>query len=596
MISLQHTILMVLLSVALGADETPRSWSYSDNSQSNQMYDGDIITAESSNYGQNDTQQYTVDQVIDTILATGRQGRSLDGYDEVYADPNVQEALQRGDDTQARNLIKDKLCSLGLMQCDGEDIQPKRPYGLPPGNLIFTKPPSGRPYVPGPPPPPGVHYGPPKPMPFPVKNSYGPPRKIGYGSKPPGYGLPPSKPFISDSPPFSSPSFTSPSFDGPPQSIGPIYSKPPGPVYEGGHPPYEFSHGEKIHYGNIEKDVPLHRPEKPTIVVNANGGAATTSGGAGAAGASLQQHIHHHYHHLDGNAKTPAVIVNNPIPVPTPLPIGSGIGGGEFTSIGSGGFNPGVGAIGSLNSGYNYKKFESGNSLSGGYNGVNSGLGPVSGISGNGIYGNGIKPVFESAGGLGNQGPNTFGGGSSTVYGSSVSGVYSGGSFQTGKPDYYKKELNLGYGGPNGLSSYGGNKYSQQNYNLGEAYQGFETSRQENFDCVCVPYDQCQAHDVFGRKDDLILPLDPRNLKTDIEALADEGVGTDGKSNSTVARVTKDTKTETSDEDKKTDESKVEEEKPTKKSKRDVSEAEKKQDDVNKDVQPVSRLFILKIN
>lgn len=45
-----------------------------------------------------------------------RQGRALQGYDEVYSDPNVQEALQKGDDGEARNIIKDRLCYLGLMQ------------------------------------------------------------------------------------------------------------------------------------------------------------------------------------------------------------------------------------------------------------------------------------------------------------------------------------------------------------------------------------------------------------------------------------------------------------------------------------------------
>lgn len=52
--------------------------------------------------------------VIDDILRSGRQGRNLEGYDEVYTDPNVQDALQTGNDTSARHYIKDRLCSLGL--------------------------------------------------------------------------------------------------------------------------------------------------------------------------------------------------------------------------------------------------------------------------------------------------------------------------------------------------------------------------------------------------------------------------------------------------------------------------------------------------
>lgn len=52
-----------------------------------------------------------------------RQGRALQGYDEVYSDPNVQEALQKGDDGEARNIIKDRLCYLGLMQVGTSIIQ-----------------------------------------------------------------------------------------------------------------------------------------------------------------------------------------------------------------------------------------------------------------------------------------------------------------------------------------------------------------------------------------------------------------------------------------------------------------------------------------
>lgn len=56
------------------------------------------------------------EQIIDHILVSNRQGRNVDGFDEVYSDPSVQDALQKGDDAEARNLIKDRLCSLGLMQ------------------------------------------------------------------------------------------------------------------------------------------------------------------------------------------------------------------------------------------------------------------------------------------------------------------------------------------------------------------------------------------------------------------------------------------------------------------------------------------------
>lgn len=61
--------------------------------------------------------------------------------------------------------------------------------------------------------------------------------------------------------------------------------------------------------------------------------------------------------------------------------------------------------------------------------------------------------------------------------------------------------------------------------------------RAENYDCVCVPYDQCPTHDVIGRKDDLFLAIDPRNLKSDIQAENDKDetrVITDGDGNMTV--------------------------------------------------------------
>uniref|UniRef100_A0A336LUB3 Phenoloxidase-activating factor 2 n=1 Tax=Culicoides sonorensis TaxID=179676 RepID=A0A336LUB3_CULSO len=37
-------------------------------------------------------------------------------------------------------------------------------------------------------------------------------------------------------------------------------------------------------------------------------------------------------------------------------------------------------------------------------------------------------------------------------------------------------------------------------------------------DCSCVPFQYCATEDVVGRRDDLVLPLDPRNLNKDIEA------------------------------------------------------------------------------
>ena len=480
----------------------------------------------------------SLEDVIDEILSSNRQGRNVDGLDDVYSDPSVKEALLNGDDAQARNLIREKLCSLGLMQCEEE----RRPY---PTRVIYTQPPNynGRPpqlsspYRPPQPPksiygqPPNGMYGPPRPMPVPQQ----PPRKIGYASS-------------SSLNSFSSSNSNS--------------FKPLGPVYEKFGT--DFYDGEQ---GQGSASVKFGYTEKPTIIVNQQGKREADV---------IQSHVHHHYHHVDGadGGIPKTIVVNNPIPVQPIITAPSS----EYSS-----FN---GLSSYQNSGY----ASSGSGLSTGgsnglfnpvntdfeYKGVNSGSGPA-----NGIYNAGpipVKPVYEGANqyanqysngqnqlsngqysqqSLGNQGPAQFTDGNNGLYAqqSNSNGIYSnqgqsqyngnvGNSFHTSSPDIYKKELNLN--APNRGNSLSGSgyastqqqlqntqKYSKNQYNQGEQYQGIESSRQENFDCVCVPYDQCPASDVVGRRDDLILPLDPRHLSTEIEADSD---------NSTIAlnRVTKD--------------------------------------------------------
>lgn len=53
--------------------------------------------------------------MIDEILVSNRQGRNVEGFDQLYADPEVKNVLQLGNETIARTYIRDKLCSLGLM-------------------------------------------------------------------------------------------------------------------------------------------------------------------------------------------------------------------------------------------------------------------------------------------------------------------------------------------------------------------------------------------------------------------------------------------------------------------------------------------------
>lgn len=548
---LHETIWLALLATAISAIDEQQSglWSWSSNSEQtnnkqNYAIESNIPTGNDGvnvNFNQTADVVLNVDDVIETILSSNRQGRNLDGFDEVYSDPTVQDALQKGDDTQARNLIKEKLCSLGLMQCDNaESIEGKRPF-LPPHGLIYAQPPNS-PYH-GPPRPPGpgkIIYGPARPMPPGLINKFGPPRKVGYA---PG-----------------GPILTGPSFiSGPPPNFqGPIYhSKPPGPILDSSSP-YKFdtisehllTHEDHHEIGFSDLSNLNHAAPKPTIVVNAHGGAASNGQGSTQANSV---NIHHHYHHVDGTgAKSPPVIVNNPVPVPV---VGNNLVSGEYSALehhhegvtggagGSGivGFNP-------LTSGYDFK--QTGSLTGGSFNSINPslGLGPVNGIASNGVYGAGAKPVFESVNnydhsasgsysGLGtlnagaglNGAHSGFGGGGAVnSYGQSVSGLYNSntGSFHSLNPGYHKKALNAN-SGVNALNAGYAGQYGNQ-YNAGENYQGLESSRQDNFDCVCVPFDQCPARDVYGRKGDLILPLDPRNLGSDIEAISD-----DDKSNST---------------------------------------------------------------
>lgn len=557
------------------------SWSWNSNTeQSNtkQTYaiESNIPSgAENQNYNQTADVVLNVDDVIETILSSNRQGRNLDGFDEVYSDPTVQDALQKGDDTQARNLIKEKLCSLGLMQCENlENIEGKRPF-LPPGEFIYAQPPNGGVYrLPKPPTTGKVIYGPARPMPPGLINKFGPPRKVGYVSGPtltgPGY--------ISGPPP---------NFQG---QI--IHSKPPGPIFEASSP-YKFdtidehllSH-ENHHEVGLSDISSLTSAPKPTIVVNAHGGLA--SNGQGGAQAN-SVNIHHHYHHVDGaGGKAPPVIVNNPVPVPV---VGNNLVTSEYSTLqhhetigGTAGGAGGAGIVGfnPLASGYDFKQGLTGGS----FNSLNPslGLGPVNGIPSTGVYGAGAKPVFESVNNFDHSASGAYGSLHSGLgvnsygqsLGQSVSGLYNGnsGSYHSINPGYHKKALNTNSGLNSINGNYGGSyggSYGGQ-YNTGENYQGLESARQDNFDCVCVPFDQCPARDVIGRKDDLILPLDPRNLGSDIEAITDDDKTNKTRSNEDIS---------------------IEQTKETVKklTKRDVSE--KKSDDLSKaDGEAVSLIFI----
>jgi hypothetical protein len=510
---------MVLLCHVAGEENT---WSWGDNKDKSvippkfleeESEEPEVAASEfiEQNSQPNSTE---VEKIIEHILVSSRQGRNVQGFDEVYSDPNVQDALQKGDDVEARNIIKDRLCSLGLMQCDGENIQGKRPY-ISPEELIYAQPvainPVGRPIptIPLKGPTRGG-YGPPKPIPFPPGHGgpptkFGPPPKFGSPHKPPrrGYGPPlpskpfygpPSKPFLNEHEIYEGAEFI---------------SKPHGPYIQPIEPdtPYQFEHGVSQ----------SHKDKKVEVVVTAHGGTAQAGGNTN----EPQQHVHHHFHHnadAIGN-KSPTVVVN-PIPVASAAAVSSSsFGSGLLESHGSSYFKPaavssssGFNPVSSFTPGVSHNFGSGGLTIGGsGFGGSYGGqtIASYGGSSHNLGYFDKSKPVSEA-----------FGSGN---FGASV------GSY--GSSGLYKKELNLG---SNSVNS----NYLQTGY--ADKYQGLESSRNENYDCVCVPYDQCPSHDIIGRKDDLYLPLDPRNLKSDIEALGeDERVITDGNGTMTIVRVPK---------------------------------------------------------
>ncbi|XP_017043453.1 uncharacterized protein LOC108089605 isoform X1 [Drosophila ficusphila] len=472
-----------------------------------------------------------IDEVIEQLINSRREGRNLGEYDAVYADGNIDQALQQGNDLQARNLIRDKLCGLGLMSCDVEEKRPfystiyaqgppppsgfsGGPYGpakpMPPPSYFSGRPPMGGPPGSFGPPPSSLNsFGPP---PSSV-NSFGPPRKVGYEGpyKPMSGPYRPSGPGgYLDHPP---PSAIDGSSDGitytkpPPGALiydskppGPVYTGNPGPVFTGasnGVPPYNFENPE----GGIQgaSSAPNGFYSQQSSASSSSATSSSTKVVVGAPLDALQQHVHHHYHHVDGaeGAKIPSV----------PIPIGAGQTiNTDFSALAqsSATYTPSIQT--SSGSGYSQS-----NAFNAGFNGASQG-----GLLSQNGFGLSQKPTGDlykpNSGDLykPNSGLGSFGGSSSGGFSGSPSS-----SYHSQNPDYYKKELQGGASNQyNGIS--GG--YQGQG-----GYQGgYDTSRQQIVDCQCVPINQCPAADRIGRKEDLILPIDPRNLGKDIEALSED--------------------------------------------------------------------------
>lgn len=379
-------------------------------------------------------------------------------------------------------------------------MEGKRPY-IAPEELIYAQPvainPVGRPIptIPIKGPVRGT-YGPPKPVSLPPGHpgKYGPqysphsPPRRGYGPPPkPHYPGLHTKPFLNGPPHFESPG---------PKPISPSYGH-----FETDNP-YEFE----------QSSTGIHKDKRVEVVVT---GTSPSPG--------LQEHVHHHYHHNLGETNSkPTVIVNNPVPAAVAAAAES-ISSGNLHSSQNTLYKPSSGFNPLLNFGSNIKESNGyGSGLTIGGSGFNSGsyggqtiASYGSSSSGLGSFG-GIKPVSESYSPHASYAPNSLGA-SVGSYGSS---------------DFYKKELNV-----NGI---------QSNSILGEQYFGSESARAENYDCVCVPHDQCPSRDIIGRKDDLYLPLDPRNLKSDIEADTEERVITDENGTMTVVILEKNASLNTS--------------------------------------------------
>ncbi|XP_046399362.1 uncharacterized protein LOC124165869 isoform X2 [Ischnura elegans] len=239
-------------------------------------------------------------EVVKEILGAGREGRALDGFQEVYEDPTVRQAIASGDEAQARQHIRNKLCALGLMACelDGK-------HHLTPQDVIYAQPvhikPVGRPIPAVPVAGPTTHHRPPGPV---------------YGGPPPfipgaSYGGPGPRPPFSSRPPFVKP-------DLPP---------PPPPFATAGFGPYR---SEKQNY---EPEYPFEAPAKGYAggfdYLSGSAGSAGVAGGAlsGVAPATVGgvvQHVHHHHYHTDGGVAGVGGGIGGLPHAPEPAPVYEG--------------------------------------------------------------------------------------------------------------------------------------------------------------------------------------------------------------------------------------------------------------------------------
>ncbi|XP_065342616.1 uncharacterized protein LOC135941205 isoform X1 [Cloeon dipterum] len=232
-----------------------------------------------------DQQTDKSETIIDTIIQSGREGRTLseDAYQQVASEPAFKRVIAAGDDAQARQFVKERLCNLGLMTCDG--IEGKAGY-IQPHDVFYAQPVAIKPV--GEPIPAVPIRQPHAYKPFPGPNQHGFP-----GPNQQGFPGPGGANFNQYPRPGGYPSFGK----RPPPINGGIYG-PPKPVPFAG------------------DDYAVKKTQHKELV---------TGGGIG----GPVQHVHHHYHHGNSGAA----------PIGGGLPLGGGLSqGGGGLPLGGGGF------------------------------------------------------------------------------------------------------------------------------------------------------------------------------------------------------------------------------------------------------------------
>lgn len=264
---------------------------------------------------------------------------------------------------------------------------------------------------------------------------------------------------------------------------------------------FQFSQSSASYAGNEANFVtrpPTYLNEGPYSYENNKQGYNKISQAGFKKDSVVQQHVHHHYVHSDGD-KDPKVIIK-----PVAIPVGS-VGhlssqtnlqqssdvitgsDGDFSVFSTGGFKPMSGGF------LEQKPVYEADTVYGsqyGYSEFNKG---ISGTTSQGLPSPYPNNVFEN---------NKFGN--------------SLGAYGSQSTDFYKKELHVGSSNlyNPGPASFGqNNQVYQENYHEGKAH---------NFECVCVNFDQCPSQEIIGRRDDLYLPIDPRNKGGEVVALTEE--------------------------------------------------------------------------